>query len=139
MRFNHIPYIENEFPHIECKRCSVHLANLVFKDFYKHIKIVKEAVDATKDAVNFIYGHQKSLALFRAQGETEIVRWCTTRFGTVYETCASVLDHMTSLRKCVVEPGWVPWSKKQKYKKEADATRELFLSEQYLCLDWNNQ
>ena len=75
--------IETAFPHLECQWCSAHVLALVLHDFAKEVDLFKYVVKMTKDAVGFIYSHQKSLSLFRAaKKKKELKKWCKTRFGT---------------------------------------------------------
>ena len=140
--------IEKAIPGLECQWCSTHVLNLLLKDFsdvafFQEVSLlsfhcfvfliflifscVLQVTDAVKEAVTFIYNHQKTLFLFRANNETELATWCHTRFGTVYLTCASVVKEERALMAMIVDPEFDKWARKKEYTEIAARMKKTFL------------
>ena len=108
--------IEESLPWVECLWCNAHVLSLVLKDFAE-IDIFREVVANAKEAVMFIYNHQKSLALFRSfKKRIELKKWCQTRFGTVYITCQSMDEENAAIKLTVAHPDYARWLRGKNYK-----------------------
>ena len=89
--------------------CSGHSVGLLMK-VTDDVSGIKGLIDATKEAVTFARTHSKPSALIHKESpNVSIVKWATTRFGTIFMVMQRLANMRPALRRVVLSDEWAKY------------------------------